>query len=98
MSHARCRDTWRASCRRYVRASGGTNSSRSNARRALLVSAMTQRVSQQIQAEVAEVGAEVVRARLVVPWLAGVPVIALLLVAQWPAFHHLPLVPSRRRT
>lgn len=52
-----------------------------------IVSAMTRRVSQQIQAEVAEVGAEVVRARLVVPWLAGVPVIALLLVAQWPAFH-----------
>jgi predicted PurR-regulated permease PerM len=53
----------------------------------LVVSAMTRRVSQQIQAEVAEVGAEVVRARLVVPWLAGVPIIALLLVAQWPAFH-----------
>jgi predicted PurR-regulated permease PerM len=52
-----------------------------------VVSAMTRRVSQRIQAEVAEVGAEVVRARLVVPWLAGVPVIALLLVARWPAFH-----------
>jgi predicted PurR-regulated permease PerM len=53
-----------------------------------VISAMTHRVSQRIQAEVAEVGAEVVRARLVVPWLAGVPAIALLLVAQWPAFHH----------
>jgi len=48
---------------------------------------MTHSVSESIQAEVAAVGAEVVRARLVVPWLAGVPVIALLLVAQWPAFH-----------
>ncbi|MGE3955412.1 MAG: AI-2E family transporter [Vicinamibacterales bacterium] len=49
--------------------------------------AMSHRVSQQVQNEVAVVGAEVVRARLVVPWLAGVPLIALLLVAQWPAFH-----------
>jgi len=47
----------------------------------------THRVSQRIQAEVADVGKEVVRARLVVPWLAGVPLISLLLVAQWPAFH-----------
>jgi predicted PurR-regulated permease PerM len=53
-----------------------------------VVYAMTHRVSQRIQAEVAEVAAEVLRARLVVPWLAGVPVLALLLVAQWPAFHH----------
>ena len=47
----------------------------------------TRRVSEQIQDEVAEVGAEVVRARLVVPWLAGVPAIAFLLVSQWPGFH-----------
>lgn len=52
-----------------------------------VVRSMTQRVSQRIQAEVAEVGAEVMRARLVLPWLAGVPLISLLLVAQWPAFH-----------
>jgi predicted PurR-regulated permease PerM len=51
------------------------------------IGSMNHRVSQRVQAEVAEVGAEVVRARLVVPWLVGVPVIALLLVAQWPAFH-----------
>jgi len=51
------------------------------------IRSMTHRASERIQAEVAEVGSEVVRARLVVPWLAGVPVIALLLVAQWPAFH-----------
>ena len=44
-------------------------------------------MSEQIQDEVAEVGAEVVRARLVVPWLAGVPAIAFLLVSQWPGFH-----------
>ncbi len=53
----------------------------------VIVSAMTQQVSRRIQSEVAEVGAEVLRARLVVPWLAGVPLLALLLVAQWPAFH-----------
>lgn len=47
----------------------------------------THNVSERIQAEVAEVGAEVMRARLVLPWLAGVPVLALLLVGQWPAFH-----------
>jgi predicted PurR-regulated permease PerM len=52
-----------------------------------VVRAMTHRVSERIQAEVAEVGAEVVRARLVVPWLVGVPLLTLLLVAQWPAFH-----------
>lgn len=49
---------------------------------------MTRRVSERLQAEVAEVGAEVLRARLVIPWLAGVPLISLLLVAQWPTFHH----------
>jgi predicted PurR-regulated permease PerM len=43
-------------------------------------------LSEKIQAEVTEVGAEVVRARLVVPWLVWVPLIALLLVGQWPAF------------
>lgn len=48
---------------------------------------MTRRVSDKLQAEIAEVGAEVVGARLVVPWLAGVPVLALLLVTQWPTFH-----------
>ncbi|MGE0448627.1 MAG: AI-2E family transporter [Vicinamibacterales bacterium] len=47
----------------------------------------TRRLSQQVQGEVADVGAEVIRARLVVPWLAGVPVLAFLLVAHWPAFH-----------
>ena len=47
----------------------------------------THNVSERVQAEVAEVGAEVMRARLVLPWLAGVPVLALLLVGQWPAFH-----------
>ncbi len=47
----------------------------------------THNVSQSIQAEVAEVGAEVIRARFVLPWLAAVPVLALLLVGQWPAFH-----------
>jgi predicted PurR-regulated permease PerM len=52
-----------------------------------LIRAATERVSERIQAEVAAVGAEVVRARLVVPWLAGVPLLAFLLVAQWPAFH-----------
>ena len=52
-----------------------------------LLRSMSHRVSQRVQEEVAVVGAEVVRARLVVPWLAGVPLIALLLVAQWPAFH-----------
>lgn len=51
-----------------------------------LLRATTRRVSERIQGEVAEVGAEVVRARLVVPWLAWVPVIAFLLVAQWPTF------------
>jgi predicted PurR-regulated permease PerM len=49
--------------------------------------ATTHRLSQRLQQEVAEVGAEVMRARLVVPWLAAVPLIALLLVAQWPDFH-----------
>lgn len=48
---------------------------------------MSHRVSLRIQDEVKTVGAEVIRARTVLPWLAGVPVIALLLVAQWPAFH-----------
>ena len=52
-----------------------------------LVRTTTHSLSERIQEEVAEVGAEVVRARLVVPWLAWVPLIALLLVAQWPAFH-----------
>jgi len=47
----------------------------------------THNVSQSIQEEVAEVGAEVMRARFVLPWLAAVPVLALLLVGQWPAFH-----------
>ncbi len=47
----------------------------------------THNVSQSIQKEVAEVGAEVMRARFVLPWLATVPVLALLLVGQWPAFH-----------
>ncbi|HUR34505.1 MAG TPA: AI-2E family transporter [Vicinamibacterales bacterium] len=51
------------------------------------VESTTHRLSQRIQAEVAQVGAEVIRARLVVPWLAGVPLIALLLVSQWPVFH-----------
>jgi predicted PurR-regulated permease PerM len=52
-----------------------------------LLERATHTVSQRLQAEVAEVGAEVMRARLVVPWLAGVPLITLLLVAQWPDFH-----------
>lgn len=47
----------------------------------------TRNVSERIQAEVAQVGVEMVRARLVVPWLSFVPLIALLLVGQWPAFH-----------
>lgn len=47
----------------------------------------THSISASIQEEVAEVGAEVVRARLVIPWLAGVPIIAFLLVSQWPGFH-----------
>lgn len=54
--------------------------------RALLRKA-THNVSQRVQEEVAAVGAEVVRARFVLPWLAGVPLLALLLVGQWPAFH-----------
>ena len=53
-----------------------------------IVRATTRRVSERLQAEVADVGAEVLRARLVVPWLAGVPLMSLLLVAQWPTFHH----------
>jgi len=52
-----------------------------------MLDATTKRVSQRLQDEVAAVGDEVMRARLVVPWLAGVPLIALLLVAQWPDFH-----------
>ncbi len=48
---------------------------------------VTLRVSEQVQAEAAEVGAEIVRARLLVPWLATVPLIALLLIRQWPALH-----------
>jgi predicted PurR-regulated permease PerM len=52
-----------------------------------LLESTTHSVSERLQAEVALVGAEVVRARLVVPWLAMVPLIALLLVAQWPDFH-----------
>jgi predicted PurR-regulated permease PerM len=51
------------------------------------VSSTTRRVSERLQAEVAAVGAEIVRARVVVPWLAGVPLLALVLVAQWPTFH-----------
>jgi predicted PurR-regulated permease PerM len=47
----------------------------------------THRLSERLQEEVAAVGAEVMRARLVVPWLAAVPFIALLLVAQWPDLH-----------
>ena len=54
--------------------------------RAVLQSTTIQ-VSQGLQAEVAAVGAEIVRARRVVPWLATVPFITFLLVAQWPAFH-----------
>lgn len=46
----------------------------------------TRRVSVRLQAEAREIGAEVVRARVVVPWLAAVPLIALLLVSQWPVF------------
>jgi predicted PurR-regulated permease PerM len=52
-----------------------------------VVRAMTHSASERVQAEVSEVGAEVLRARLVIPWLGSVPFIALLLVAQWPAFH-----------
>lgn len=52
-----------------------------------LLESTTHSVSERLQAEVALVGAEVVRARLVVPWLAMVPLISLLLVAQWPDFH-----------
>ena len=52
-----------------------------------VIRATTHRVSERIQAEVSQVGAEVVRARLVVPWLASVPLLALLLVAQWPTLH-----------
>lgn len=48
---------------------------------------MSHRASLRIQEEVRVVGAEVVRARMVLPWLAGVPILTLLLVAQWPAFH-----------
>ena len=48
--------------------------------------AATRRVSRRLQAEAREIGAEVVRARLVLPWLAAVPLIALLLVSQWPVF------------
>lgn len=51
-----------------------------------ILRATTRRLSDRIQTEVAEVGAEVVGARLVVPWLAWVPIIAFLLVAQWPTF------------
>ncbi len=51
-----------------------------------VVRAMTRRVSQSIQEEVREVGAEVVRARRILPWLLAVPVIAFVLVARWPAF------------
>lgn len=51
-----------------------------------LVRSLNHRVSQRLQQEVSEIGAEVVRARLVVPWLAAVPLIALVLVAQWPTF------------
>lgn len=46
----------------------------------------TRRVSVRLQAEAREIGAEVVRARLVLPWLAAVPLITLLLVSQWPVF------------
>lgn len=53
----------------------------------VFVRTTTRQVSQRIQKEVAEVGAEVVGARLVLPWLAGVPLLAFLLVAHWPAFH-----------
>jgi predicted PurR-regulated permease PerM len=53
----------------------------------VLVRSTTHNVSERIQAEVTEVSAEVLRARLVIPWLAGVPLITLLLVGQWPAFH-----------
>lgn len=51
-----------------------------------IIRSATRRVSVGLQEEVREVGAEVVRARLVVPWLAGVPLIALVLVSQWPVF------------
>ncbi len=51
-----------------------------------VVRAMTRRVSQRLQLEVREVGAEVVRARRIIPWLVAVPVIAFVLVARWPAF------------
>lgn len=44
-------------------------------------------VSLRLQAEVRDVGAEVIRAPRLVPWLAAVPVIAFLLVTQWTAFH-----------
>ncbi len=47
---------------------------------------MTRRVSQRVQLEVRAVGAEVVRARRVVPWLVAVPLLAFVLVARWPAF------------
>lgn len=52
-----------------------------------VISATTHRVSERIQAEVSQVGEEVVRARAVLPWLASVPLLALLLVAQWPTVH-----------
>jgi predicted PurR-regulated permease PerM len=48
---------------------------------------MTVSVSQGLQADAAVVGAEIVRARLIVPWLAAVPLIAFALMAQWPAVH-----------
>lgn len=53
----------------------------------VFLQATTHRLSERLQDEVKTVGAEVMRARLVVPWLAMVPLIALLLVAQWPDFH-----------
>ncbi len=47
---------------------------------------ITGRLSQRVQIEVREVGAEAVRARRIVPWLLAVPIIAFVLVARWSAF------------
>jgi predicted PurR-regulated permease PerM len=48
---------------------------------------VTLKVSEQVQAEAAELGSQIVRARLIAPWLATVPVIALLLITRWPVLH-----------
>ena len=51
-----------------------------------LLAEATRRVSQNVQSEVRALGAELVRVRRLVPWLATVPLITFVLLTRWSRF------------